>query len=90
MSKRKLLQLVEEVWSAAGMIPDAHPLRPAPAAIPRGDSGFLRPYRVPGGTAWWTWPCWNTVAEDLNKKSPRVMAVLRPLKVVLTNYRKTG
>jgi glutaminyl-tRNA synthetase len=26
------------------------------------------------------------VREDLNKRSPRVMAVLRPLKVILTNY----
>ncbi len=26
------------------------------------------------------------VREDLNKKAPRVMAVLRPLKVVITNY----
>jgi glutaminyl-tRNA synthetase len=26
------------------------------------------------------------IREDLNKRSPRVMAVLRPLKVVLDNY----
>ncbi len=26
------------------------------------------------------------VREDLNKRSPRVMAVLRPLKIILTNY----
>ena len=26
------------------------------------------------------------VREDLNKRSPRVMAVLRPLKVVIDNY----
>jgi len=28
----------------------------------------------------------HSVREDLNKKAPRVMAVLRPLKVTLTNY----
>jgi len=28
----------------------------------------------------------HSVREDLNKRAPRVMAVLRPLKVVLTNY----
>jgi len=28
----------------------------------------------------------HSVREDLNKKAPRVMAVLQPLKVVLTNY----
>jgi len=28
----------------------------------------------------------NSVREDLNKRSPRVMAVLRPLKVVIENY----
>ena len=26
------------------------------------------------------------IREDLNKRAPRVMAVLRPLKVVITNY----
>jgi glutaminyl-tRNA synthetase len=28
----------------------------------------------------------NSIREELNKKAPRVMAVLRPLKVVITNY----
>ena len=28
----------------------------------------------------------NSIREELNKKSPRVMAVLRPLRVVITNY----
>ena len=28
----------------------------------------------------------HSVREDLNRRAPRVMAVLRPLKVVLTNY----
>ena len=28
----------------------------------------------------------HCVREDLNRRAPRVMAVLRPLKVVLTNY----
>ena len=28
----------------------------------------------------------HCLREDLNKRAPRVMAVLRPLKVVLTNY----
>ena len=28
----------------------------------------------------------NSIREELNRKAPRVMAVLRPLKVVITNY----
>jgi glutaminyl-tRNA synthetase len=28
----------------------------------------------------------HTIREDLNKRAPRVMAVLRPLKVIITNY----
>ncbi len=28
----------------------------------------------------------NSIREDLNRRAPRVMAVLRPIKVVLTNY----
>jgi glutaminyl-tRNA synthetase len=28
----------------------------------------------------------HSIREDLNKRAPRVMAVLRPLKIVLTNY----
>ena len=28
----------------------------------------------------------NCVREDLNRRAPRVMAVLRPLKLVMTNY----
>ncbi|MFN4261665.1 MAG: glutamine--tRNA ligase/YqeY domain fusion protein [Gemmataceae bacterium] len=28
----------------------------------------------------------NAIRDDLNKKAPRVLAVLRPLKVVITNY----
>jgi len=28
----------------------------------------------------------NSIREELNKKAPRVMAVLRPLKVIITNY----
>ena len=31
--------------------------------------------------------CWNIIVrEDLNKRAPRVMAVLRPLRVVIDNY----
>ncbi len=30
----------------------------------------------------------HCVRQDLNKRSPRVMAVLRPLKVIIDNYRK--
>jgi glutaminyl-tRNA synthetase len=32
----------------------------------------------------------DSVREDLNRRAPRVMAVLRPLKVVLTNYPEDG
>lgn len=31
----------------------------------------------------------NSIREDLEKVAPRIMAVLKPLKVVLTNYRET-
>ena len=32
----------------------------------------------------------HAVREDLNKRAPRVMAVLRPLRVVIENYPETG
>ncbi|MEA3489642.1 MAG: glutamine--tRNA ligase/YqeY domain fusion protein [Candidatus Omnitrophota bacterium] len=32
----------------------------------------------------------NSIRDELNRKAPRVMAVLRPLKVVITNYPEDG
>ena len=41
----------------------------------------------PSATASSTWRCSSTaVREDLNRRAPRVMAVLRPLQVVIENY----
>lgn len=89
MSKRKLLQLVQEGhvtgWNDPRMLTISGLRRRGypPAAIrnfceligvskkdSRIDMGVLE----------------NCVREDLNETAPRVMGVLRPLKVVLTNY----
>jgi glutaminyl-tRNA synthetase len=54
--------------------------RPRRSAISAARSACRRP------TAPSNWACWNIVREDLNKRAPRVMAVLRPLRVVIDNY----
>jgi glutaminyl-tRNA synthetase len=89
MSKRRLLQLVTEKhvtgWSDPRM-PTLSAMRRRgfpPAAIRRlaDEVGVAkRENMVDAGLLEFF------VREDLNRRAPRAMAVLRPLKVVLTNY----
>ena len=89
MSKRKLLQLVQEGTSAAGTIRACRPLAACAAAATRrrrsatsaGASASPRPTASIELAM-----LEHFVREDLNKRAPRVMAVLRPLKVVIDNY----
>src|SRR6185312_872481 len=89
MSKRKLLQLVQQGhvsgWS--------DPRMPTLAALRR--RGYtpesIRDFCARIGVAKKAnvidvAQLEHSVREDLNRRAPRVMAVLRPLKVVLTNY----
>lgn len=89
MSKRKLLQLVQEKHVAGwddprmltirglrrrGYTPEAMQAFCARIGVARFDS-----------TIEMTW-LEDSIREDLNERAPRVMAVLKPLKVVITNY----
>ena len=55
--------------------------RPRPSAT--SASASASPSSTASSTFGWLEDC---VREDLNKRAPRVMAVLRPLKVVIDNY----
>jgi len=48
----------------------------------RGKSGYQRQNGIIETRASWS----TLVREDLNKRAPRMMAVLRPLRVVIDNY----
>jgi glutaminyl-tRNA synthetase len=89
MSKRKLLKLVEE-GHVAGW---DDPRMPTLAAMRR--RGYppeaIRDFCARAGVAKRDGvseieQLEHSVREDLNRRAPRVMAVLRPLKVVLENY----
>jgi len=89
MSKRKLRQLVEEGhvagWDDARM-PTLRGMRRrgySPEAI-RNFVAAAGVSRTNGVTEFAMLE--HFVREDLNKRAPRVMAVLRPLKVVIDNY----
>ncbi len=89
MSKRKLLQLVEEGlvsgWDDPRM-PTIAGLRRrgyTPEAI-RNFCARIGVTKFNGLTDFALLE--HSIREDLNKRAPRAMAVLRPLKVVLTNY----
>ena len=89
MSKRKLLQLVNEQqvsgWDDPRMLTISGLRRRGytPAAL-RGFCDTIglakRESRVDMGVLE------NAIRDDLNDTAPRVMAVLRPLKVIITNY----
>lgn len=89
LSKRKLLQLVEENYVSGW----DDPRMPTIAGLRR--RGYtpesIRNFCERIGVAKFNSivdiaVLENSVREELNKKAPRVMAVLRPLKVVITNY----
>jgi len=89
LSKRKLLQLVEEGhvsgWNDPRM-PTLSGIRRrgyTPEAI-RNFCGAIGVSKTNGSIELAMLE--HFVREDLNKRSPRVMAVLRPLKVVIDNY----
>ena len=72
-----------------GRSPDAHPLRPAPPGLyPQVHPQLLRAHRrLQGRPPRWTGPFWShCLREDLNETAQRVMAVLRPVKLTITNY----
>jgi glutaminyl-tRNA synthetase len=89
LSKRKLLELVEEGhvegWDDPRM-PTISGLRRR-GYTPRSIRDFCDKIGVAKFTSTVDMVVLeNTIREELNKTAPRVMAVLRPLKVVITNY----
>jgi glutaminyl-tRNA synthetase len=88
-SKRKLLELVRDGhvdgWDDPRM-PTVSGLRRRgyTASSLRAFCEEVGISRVPGVSDIWVLE--NAIRGELNKTAPRVMAVLRPLKVVLTNY----
>ncbi len=89
MSKRKLLQLVQkgvvEAWDDPRM-PTISGMRRR-GYSPEGLRAFARSLGVSKTTGITEFERLEYyIREDLNRTSPRVMAVLRPLKLVLTNY----
>jgi glutamyl/glutaminyl-tRNA synthetase len=89
LSKRKLLELVKEGrvggWNDPRM-PTLSGLRRR-GYTPEAIRNFCETIGVAKADSIVDLPLLeNYLREDLNKRVPRVMAVLRPLKVVLTNY----
>jgi glutaminyl-tRNA synthetase len=89
MSKRKLLQLVQEGHVAAGTTPACRPSRGCAAAAYTPEA--IRALRDLIGVAKANSTVdigllEHCVRDDLNHRRRACMAVLRPLKVVLTNY----
>ena len=90
MSKRKLLELVRGgARRAAGTTRACRPSSACAAAATRP----RRSARSASASAWPSARTWSTsallehaVREDLNRRAPRVMAVLDPLRVVIENY----
>ena len=89
MSKRKLLQLVQEKhvtgWDDPRM-PTIRGLRRR-GYTPEAIRAFCERIGVAkfNSTIDMAW-LEDAIRDDLNERAPRVMAVLRPLKVVITNY----
>ena len=90
MSKRKLLQLVQEgLVDRLGRPADADHRRPPAPRLSRPSRSASSPRGSAWRSArtWWTWRCSRTaVRDDLNRRAPRALAVLRPLRVVIDNY----
>ena len=89
LSKRKLLQLVQEGWVSGWddpRMPTLGGIRRrgfTPEAV-RNFCGAIGVSKTTGVIELAMLE--HFVREDLNKRTPRVMAVLRPLKVVIDNY----
>jgi glutaminyl-tRNA synthetase len=89
MSKRKLLQLVQDGdvagWDDPRM-PTLMGLRKR-GYTPEAIRAFCERIGVGRGDSWIEMSVLEeSVREDLNVRAPRVMAVLRPLKLVIDNY----
>ncbi len=90
MSKRKLLQLVQQGHvTGLGRSAHADDQRPAPPRLHARRRSATSARRI--GVAKKEnvidmAQLEHSVREDLNRRAPRVMTVLRPLKVVITNY----
>ncbi len=89
MSKRKLLQLVEEKYVSGW----DDPRMPTIAGLrrrgytPEGIQEFVRRIGVDKTNSRVQFEALESaIRDDLNPRAPRAMAVLRPLKVTLTNY----
>jgi glutaminyl-tRNA synthetase len=89
MSKRKLLQLVQEKHVSGWDDPRMLTIRGLRRRgyTPEAIRAFCERIGVAkfNSTIDMAW-LENAIREDLNERAPRVMAVLRPLKVVITNY----
>ena len=89
MSKRKLLQLVQEKHVAGWDDPRMLTIRGLRRRgyTPEAMRAFCERIGVAkfNSTIDMAW-LEDAIREDLNERAPRVMAVLRPLKVVITNY----
>jgi glutaminyl-tRNA synthetase len=88
LSKRKLIQLVDEGCGRLGRSAHAHHLRPAaPGLHPEAIRNFCDRIGLAKRDSVVDVALLEySVREDLNKRAPRVMGVLRPLKVVIENY----
>ena len=89
MSKRKLLQLVQEKHVAGWDDPRMLTIRGLRRRgyTPEAMRAFCERIGVAkfNSTIDMAW-LEDAIRDDLNERAPRVMAVLRPLKVVITNY----
>ncbi len=89
MSKRKLLQLVQEKHVSGWDDPRMLTIRGLRRRgyTPEAMRAFCERIGVAkfNSTIDMAW-LEDAIREDLNERAPRVMAVLRPLKVVITNY----
>ncbi|OGR67314.1 MAG: glutamine--tRNA ligase [Elusimicrobia bacterium GWC2_61_19] len=88
-SKRKLLELVKENYVEGWDDPrmptvSGYRRRGYTASALRAFCDEIGITKVPGISDIWVLE--NALRNELNKTAPRVMAVLKPLKVVLTNY----